>query len=119
MNLREHASLIVPVALFLLTLTAAARETQLFPGAPPASEFESRQSGEGFGFCVSSAGDVNGDGHADIIVGAPFFQEGVRTLGRVYLFHGSTKGLGKEPDRIIVGSQHGEDFGYCVTAAGD
>jgi len=34
--------------------------------------FDGRESSDGFGFAVSCAGDVNADGRADMILGAPF-----------------------------------------------
>jgi len=47
------------------------------------------QSGAVFGASVSSAGDVNADGHADVIVGAPSFDLGLQiNYGMVFVFHG-------------------------------
>ena len=43
-----------------------------------------------FGASVASAGDVNGDGYADVIVGAPGYNDGVTgAVGRAYVFLGS------------------------------
>ena len=40
-----------------------------------------------FGGCVSSAGDVNGDGYSDVIVSAPY------PFGNAYCYYGSSSGL--------------------------
>src|SRR5204862_7799929 len=47
-----------------------------------------------FGPSVSTAGDVNGDGYSEIIVGAPFANsfEHYQT-GKVYVFRGGPHGL--------------------------
>src|SRR5262249_6340999 len=49
---------------------------------------ESDQEGAQFGFSVATAGDVNGDGYSDVVVGAPKYTNGQST-GRAYLFLGS------------------------------
>ncbi len=42
-----------------------------------------------FGYSVSSAGDVNGDGYDDIIVGADYYDDGSNTaVGATYIFYG-------------------------------
>ncbi len=46
-------------------------------------------SGDNFGFSLA-AGDVNGDGHADIAAGGRNYNAG---QGRVYIFHGSPTGI--------------------------
>src|SRR5262249_47285175 len=43
---------------------------------------------ETFGFGLASAGDVDGDGYADLLVGAPCFEAGLPCPGQVYLFRG-------------------------------
>lgn len=47
-----------------------------------------------FGASVSSAGDVNGDGIPDFIVGAPFVDSGgLSDVGEVYIYSGTNCGL--------------------------
>jgi hypothetical protein len=46
-----------------------------------------------FGSSVSGAGDVNDDGHDDIVVGAPCEDGGASDAGRAYIFSGHTGGL--------------------------
>lgn len=44
--------------------------------------------GGGFGYDVGAAGDVNRDGHTDVIVGAPFHSAGLPQSGSVHLISG-------------------------------
>ena len=43
---------------------------------------------------VGTAGDVNGDGYADVIVVAHYYDNGEQDEGRVFVYHGSATGLG-------------------------
>ena len=61
--------------------------------ASPAWTAESSQVSSEFGKLVASAGDVNGDGCSDVIVGAPFYDGGQSDVGRAYLYLGSVSGL--------------------------
>jgi hypothetical protein len=76
---------------------------------------EGNQAGTGFGGSVASAGDVNGDGYADLIVGAK--SSGLLGEGRVSVFHGPAPSF--VPSWTTTGSQGGADFGICVASAGD
>jgi hypothetical protein len=67
-----------------------------------------------FGHHLSGAGDVNGDGYADVVVGAPGFD---RSRGRAYLFLGSSSGLKDQPDSVMEGQVTGESFGTDVGSA--
>lgn len=78
----------------------------------PASFEFGTEAGGRFGEAVSSAGDVNGDGYDDVIVGEP----GTDT---VYVYHGSPTGVEYAPDWSYTLSQSGADFGAAVDAAGD
>ncbi len=69
-----------------------------------------------FGYAVASAGDVNGDGYSDVIVGA----EGhAYYTGRTYVFHGSATGLGSSANWTKIGEASNNNFGSVVASAGD
>ena len=46
------------------------------------------------GRAATGAGDVNGDGYTDVIVGAHLYDDGQTDEGRVFVYHGSASGLG-------------------------
>jgi FG-GAP repeat/FG-GAP-like repeat/FlgD Ig-like domain len=72
-----------------------------------------------FGNDVANAGDVNGDGYEDLIVGSPGFKVGEDFVGRAYLFLGGANGLEALPAWTRDGSFPGEQFGWKVDSAGD
>ncbi len=51
------------------------------------------QNGAQLGFNVASAGDVNGAGYADVVVGAPNYAFGATPEGSAFLFYGSASGV--------------------------
>ncbi len=65
-----------------------------------------------FASSLSTAGDVNGDGFDDLVVGSS-------VPGRVYLFDGSTRGLSRVPSWVHDGQSTIEKYGHCVASAGD
>jgi hypothetical protein len=76
----------------------------------------------GFGCSVGTAGDVNGDGYSDVIVGA-------YNVDKAYVFYGSVDGLPMEPGENIAtpesaawaaeSDRSGSYFGRSVGTAGD
>jgi len=80
---------------------------------------ESGQPGARFGWYTTGAGDVNGDGYDDVIVGAPRYDNDQVDEGRAYLFLGSESGLEDDPAWIAEGDQTSAEFGYAVAGAGD
>jgi hypothetical protein len=68
---------------------------------------------------VASAGDVNGDGYRDILVGAPDFDIGQGDEGAVFLYLGSPGGPSSAPSHVWQGDQPGARFGASVSCAGD
>ena len=78
---------------------------------------------DGFGSAVASAGDVNGDGFGDIIVGEPGFgapdaNNVLRLTGRASLYLGSGAGPSPSPAWVQPGVEF-ERFGAAVASAGD
>jgi Ca2+-binding RTX toxin-like protein len=89
-------------------------------------KIEGLQAGDYTGLSVSSAGDVNGDGIDDLIIGAP--DAGSQYDGAAYILFGSTNGfsasvdlqnLNAEQGFWVFGSQSGDSTGLSVSAAGD
>jgi hypothetical protein len=72
-----------------------------------------------FGASVAGAGDVNGDGFSDVIVGAPDYDNGQYGEGRAYVYHGSGTGLSSTPNWTAESDQEYASFGSPVAAAGD
>lgn len=80
---------------------------------------ESDQVSAEFGVSVATAGDVNGDGYSDIIVGARYYDNGQTNEGRTYVFHGSASGLSTAPDWTAESDQDYAYFGSSISTAGD
>ena len=73
-----------------------------------------------FGHAVSSAGDVDGDGLSDVVVGARHYANGEEDEGRAFLYLGSSSsGLEGSAAWTAEGDQVGADFGFAVASAGD
>ena len=76
------------------------------------------QAGSNFGISVSTAGDINGDGYSDVVVGAPGYTNTVADEGAALVYFGSATGLGNTP-MIFASGEAGSDFGFSVATAGD
>jgi hypothetical protein len=75
-------------------------------------------AGARLGAAVSAAGDVNGDGYGDVIVGAPGVSPGGRMgAGAVWILHGGAMGLSTMPARVIEGAIAGGALGTSVSGA--
>ncbi len=76
---------------------------------------ESDQVGANLGNSAGTAGDVNGDGFSDVIVGAYLF---VDFAGKAFVYVGAPAGLGTSPAWVATGNP-GSTFGNSVGTAGD
>jgi len=78
----------------------------------PAASFSGEEEGEHFGAALAAAGDLDGDGRRDFLVGAPGYGQG---RGRVRVYSGRT--------HLLLGTFKGTDpgdlFGAAVASAGD
>lgn len=72
-----------------------------------------------FGYSVAGAGDLNGDGYADLVISEPHASGARQKTGRVFVFYGSPDGPRPDPDWTIVGVQETQELGVSVNAAGD
>ncbi len=80
------------------------------------STLSTNEAGASFGAAVAIA-DVNGDGYADLVVGAPKASNGQSLEGRVYVYFGGAGAFDTVADAILERDQAGADFGSCVAAA--
>src|SRR5262249_45988460 len=96
-------------------------------GGPPAnaaSRLRGNQSGSGMGYSVASAGDVNGDGYADVIVGALDYDAPESNEGAAFVFLGSASGIVAEgtpanASARLESNEAGAFLGTSVASAGD
>ena len=81
------------------------------------AEFQAETFGDNLGVAVSSAGDVNGDGFADLLMGARGYDQPGIQSGRVYLFHGPVSGTlsAARADAVFAGEEY-DELGWALAA---
>ena len=90
-----------------------------FNGTPDGT-LNGEAAGDWFGFSVAGAGDVNGDGYDDLIVGAPMNDAGGVDAGRAYVFLGGPgTSFDATADGTITGVAAADSFGFSVASAGN
>jgi WD40 repeat protein len=87
--------------------------------ADAATTLEANQSGSSFGISVASAGDVNNDGYADVIVGADRYDNGETDEGAAFVYHGSSSGISTTASTTLEANQASAYLGNSVASAGD
>ncbi len=80
-------------------------------------------SGDELGGSVGGGGDLNGDGYADVALGAPGLDNSTTSnTGRVYIFHGSSTGISAgltSPSGTVSSTIAGDAMGSAVTILPD
>lgn len=103
----------------------AGRIYVFFGGADPSTAadvvIDGAVGGDQFGYAVSAAGDFDGDGYDDFIVGAPSSDLRAQNAGAAYVIYGGPGG----PDAnlalatVLTGQVADDRFGWSVTDAGN
>lgn len=109
----QHFALLMHSALAM----GAIASSQVTPCA--AWTVEENQARSAFASAVAAAGDVNGDGYGDVLVGAPFFEHGEQQEGRAILYLGSAAGLAATPAWSVESDRSNAFLGNSVASAGD
>jgi len=133
---RSRCALSLAVSAALFFGACAPAQAVLFPSAIELSSLngtngflmDGEAANNSFGFSVSGAGDVNGDGVSDLIIGARGAGPPGGGVGRTYIVFGSTDGFGSALDIsmldgsngfVLNGEELGDRSGWSVSAAGD
>ena len=85
----------------------------------PAWSYMGTQTNSRLGATVSAAGDVNHDGHADVLASARYMTGEFTFYGQVLAFYGSDSGLGSSPSWTYTIEQQNTCFGCALAPAGD
>ena len=87
------------------------------------ARLESNQASALMGWCVASAGDVNGDGYGDVIVGAEYYDAPEADEGAAFIFLGSAVGIANGNPATaharIESNQNDARMGFSCASAGD
>jgi hypothetical protein len=84
-----------------------------------ANSFCSTQNNSLFGAAVASAGDVNADGYADVLIGAPGYDGSLPDAGLALLYLGSASGPTAPGPWVSSPPYHYFNYGRALASAGD
>jgi len=95
-----------------------------YGGSGGLQDFPDWQAGSGqkaadFGAALAAAGDLDGDGYDDLVVGAPEYKNAISKAGAALVFFGSPSGLPPAPDWSYVSPQRDANLGHAVAGGGD
>jgi hypothetical protein len=115
----KYLVLLAVLIVFLPANTGDVQSAEVSSVILPSWYAQSDQGGSEFGFAVAGAGDVNGDGYDDILIGAPKYDDGSVRGGAAFVFHGGPAGFGDAPHWSFGGEVKGSRLGAAVAGAGD
>ena len=86
--------------------------------------FIGEEASDAAGVSVYSAGDVDGDGLSDILIGAPYNDDSHSNAGKAYVILGSSLGSSSTidlstADYSFLGERVNDNAGFSVSSAGD
>jgi len=78
-------------------------------------------AGDWFGYSISAAGDFNGDGRDDFVVGAPYSNRRAADAGAAYIIYGAIGGPSDDlaDAHVLTGQIANDNFGWSVSGAGN
>jgi hypothetical protein len=89
------------------------------PGATPTTVLAPTGVSTGWPGAVASAGDVNGDGYSDVVVGDNGASPSVSAAGLIEVYLGGLSGLVTTPATTINGTTTNQSLGTSVAGLGD
>ncbi|HRG14753.1 MAG TPA: FG-GAP-like repeat-containing protein [Pseudomonadota bacterium] len=99
--------------------TASAAASKSIGNGAPDRAFSGGSANAEFGHGIANAGDINGDGYDDLLVGSPANDTNAVDAGAAYLFFGSAEGFDVVPDWTVHAAQAGARYGSSVAGVGD
>lgn len=85
----------------------------------PQAALEANVDSAYFGSALASAGDVNGDGYRDLIVGAGNAEFSLASEGGAWVYYGGASGISTSSAWYMAGGQTSAECGSAVSGLGD